>query len=565
MIKILVGIIILAIVIYLGVLAYQHHVTTQLKQLRDRKENLDSDALQADLTAANQLSLTGKSLQSFNELQTRFEDYHTNREQQFAEKLENAETEAKNFQILVARGAVNKLAELVTVMENEFAEIKSGLDELQQADKVHRQAVSDLEGKYQEIRKVLLAKNFSYGPSIDKLEDMLSGLEADFDNFAKFTSDGDHEHAQEILDSLREDTSRLEELLDTIPDLYKDIATEFPAQLTEIQQGSQEMVASHFNFKDVDFAAEVRDLQQQVQQSETELAELRTEDAKVSTTRIAQRIDHLYSVMEQEYSAKQPVEDNLDTLAKFIAHAQNQNRTLTRELERLNQNYTLDHDEIATARGLNEQLKQLNEAYQNDIQTISSHAAVYSEILARQEKQKKELTQIEKQQTEINDSVAGLSEEEKKARETLQRFDYELHSLKRSIENLNLPGLPKDYLDYFFVVSDEVDKLADAINQVQINMEEITKQLIMIQSDLDTLKEKSNDLRDSAKLSEQLIQYANRYRINNPEIDEASKKAKDLYDKEFKYTESLETIATALDKVEPGSYKRLEDNYYQSK
>ena len=83
----------------------------------------------------------------------------------------------------------------------------------------------------------------------------------------------------------------------------------------------------------------------------------------------------------------------------------------------------------------------------------------------------------------------------------------------------------------------------------------------MIQSDLDTLKEKSTDLRDSAKLAEQLIQYANRFRLSKPEIETASQKAKALFDREYKYTESLETIATALDKVEPGSYKRLEDSY----
>ena len=50
--------------------------------------------------------------------------------------------------------------------------------------------------------------------------------------------------------------------------------------------------------------------------------------------------------------------------------------------------------------------------------------------------------------------IAFLFEDEDEARETLQRFDFEMHSLKRNIENLNLPG-SKDYLDYFFVVSDE--------------------------------------------------------------------------------------------------------------
>jgi len=564
MIRVLVGIIVLAIVIYIGVLAYQHHVNQQLKELRDRKEKLDKESLSADIKKANRLSLTGKSLQDFNDLQKSFEDIDSNREKQFSEQLEAGEAQTKNFQIFAARETRNKLAELVTVMEQEFNSVKTGLADLQEIDRQHRQAVSDLESKYQEIRKTLLAKNFSYGPSIDKLEDMLSGLEADFDDFSKFTSEGDHEHAESILESLRTETGRLEELLSAIPGLYKDIATEFPAQLTEIKTGSKQMMKQHFNFPKMDFEQEIAGLGKQIETSKQALEGLKIEDASAANARIEKQIDRLYAAMETEYQARGPVEENLDVLSRFIAHAQNQNRVLLRELERLNQNYTLDHDEVATARGLTEQLKQINDGYQLDIQSLTEKSAVYSEILKRQEKQKVELTQIEKQQTEINDSVSALSDEEKKARETLQRFDFEMHSLKRNIENLNLPGLPKDYLDYFFVVSDEVDKLADAIGQVQINMEEITKQLIMIQSDLDTLKEKSTDLRDSAKLAEQLIQYANRFRLSKPEIETASQKAKALFDREYKYTESLETIATALDKVEPGSYKRLEDSYYKS-
>lgn len=45
-------------------------------------------------------------------------------------------------------------------------------------------------------------------------------------------------------------------------------------------------------------------------------------------------------------------------------------------------------------------------------------------------------------------------------------------------------------MDYFFLVSDEIGKLADAISQVKIDMEDITKQLLIVQDDLETLQEK---------------------------------------------------------------------------
>lgn len=87
----------------------------------------------------------------------------------------------------------------------------------------------------------------------------------------------------------------------------------------------------------------------------------------------------------------------------------------------------------------------------------------------------------------------------------------------------------------------------------------------MIQSDLDILKEKTTDLIDSSQLAEQLIQYANRYRMSHDDVAAASDEAQRLFDEDYNYAKSLESIATVLDRVEPGSYKRLEDNYYQSK
>ncbi len=148
-------------------------------------------------------------------------------------------------------------------------------------------------------------------------------------------------------------------------------------------------------------------------------------------------------------------------------------------------------------------------------------------------------------------------------KKTLLRFASEIHVIKRQVESLNLPGLPKTYLDYFFVVSDEIKKLDTDINRIKINMEEITKQLLIVQSDLETLQEKTNDLKDSARLAERLLQYANRFREQYAEVDAAVKKAQSLFNDSYDYAASLETIATVLDKVEPGSYKKLEDGYYK--
>ncbi|GAA3610404.1 septation ring formation regulator EzrA [Secundilactobacillus similis] len=565
MFRVLIGIIILAIVIYAGVLIYQQVLIRKLKAVDQKRQALDIDQLVQAVDQVKRMSLTGKTLEQVKALVTDFQELTDNRLPRLAKQTSQAITAAKQYHVFAAQQAVGKANESLKVAQQAIDELQAQVKSLKDLDTQHKEAVKSLEGKYQSLRKTLLAKNFMYGPAIDGLEGQLAQLEDDNDHFRELTSQGDHEKAAELLAQLQRDTDRLEEMIQQIPPLFKNIETQFPDQIRELQQGEQTLTAEGYKYPEADLSEQINALTDQVAASKTALGDLDLDTVSQNDTAIATKIDHFYDLMEQEMNAKPKAEANLDYLAKFIAHAKNQNSLLLRELERLNLNYTLDHQELETARGFREQLRTIEGDYQSDVERMHDQTAVMTQVVSRQEKQKQEMTQIEQQQQEINDSVAGLAKEEQQARETLQQFEFEMHSIKRQVENLNLPGASKAYQDYYMVVSDEIKKLNENINQVQINMEDITKQLIMIQSDLDILTEKTDDLVDSALLAEQLIQYANRYRLTHAEVAEASQKAQQLFDNDFDYAKSLETIATVLDQVEPGSYKRLEDQYYQNK
>ena len=89
----------------------------------------------------------------------------------------------------------------------------------------------------------------------------------------------------------------------------------------------------------------------------------------------------------------------------------------------------------------------------------------------------------------LNDSDFEFSAEEKKSHQILNDLNAELHAIQRKIENLNLPGISDDYVDYFGVVADEINHLSSTMNKVKISMDDVQKQLEQIKSDRDTLQE----------------------------------------------------------------------------
>ncbi|CUS26588.1 septation ring formation regulator EzrA [Paucilactobacillus oligofermentans DSM 15707 = LMG 22743] len=562
MLQVLIGLIIIAAIVVGGLYIFQKTTTNRVNDIKAKKYKLVELHVERELESGSKMSLTGESLEEFKQLQTGFDQIRTEQFNNIDELADEIYREVKGVNVIKTQSDVKMLDSLVTEAQHDVTQTRETLNDFKKIDQKHRQAVSKLEKKYQALRKQLLSQNFKFGDSIDSLEDQLSTLEDEFDKFSTLTTNGDHISAKDILAKLELNTNHLENLIKVIPDLYHQLESEYTDQLDELKSGYDQLVIDNFNFKDANIATEINNIETQRVAVLAKLSGLDVDAVKKANESIERQIDHLYELMQIEIDARPQVTEIMPQVSKFIIHAQNQNHELMLELDRLGQNYTLDHGELETARGLGEQIKQLEKDYQNDLNAIENKSAIDSSVLEQQQEALVQLEQIEKQQTEINDDVDSLQSDEHRAKETLRQFAIDIHAIKRHVESLNLPGLPKSYLEYFFVVSDEIKKLDSDINKIKINMEDITKQLLIVQSDLETLEEKTNDVKDSAQLAERLLQYANRLREDNVEVEVAVQKAQKLFDESYDYSASLETIATVLDKVEPGSYKRLEDNYY---
>ncbi|MCG4778664.1 hypothetical protein L0P10_17465, partial [Eggerthella lenta] len=91
-------------------------------------------------------------------------------------------------------------------------------------------------------------------------------------------------------------------------------------------------------------------------------------------------IEQLYDVMQRELDARPKVAPLMRDVGRHLSHAKQQNRELIDELERLSLNYTLNNDELANARGLDEQLRQLQASYDQDQEALAVEEAIDSQV-----------------------------------------------------------------------------------------------------------------------------------------------------------------------------------------
>ncbi|MEY8585172.1 septation ring formation regulator EzrA [Ligilactobacillus animalis] len=560
MVVVLVTIVLVAVAIYASVLFFQRSFEERITKAKSSIEEILDSPLEEELEEVKKMTLSGDSLSEFEAVEHSYYALVNQQLPEISEYLNKLQAELEHYRFWKINGELKQNEAQVAKAQQQYEQLKLELAEIKQTAEIHKKAIGELKEEYQKIRKTLLAKNFSYGPSIDELEKELATLEKDFDEYSKVTEEGDYAKSSELLEKLKQQTRLLKIALKKLPPIYRNLKNIFPEQLQELKAGYSKLQTEKYGFKK-DLAKHLEAIEQKCKENEANLKQADVPKAEALDQQIADMIDEAYEIMENEYNAKLKVTRQEKHLADFIEHAKHQEKELLIELDRLSQNYTLNHNEMEEAHALNEQLKKIDKSFTAYMQAKPKDVIVYSEVLEQQTADLEALKKIELKQKEIGESVADLFEEEKEAQAAVQGFDNDIHRLKREIEILNLPGLPSDYIEYFFKVGREIESLDQDLNKIQIDMEQIARDLINTQSDLDVLAQKTQEIIDSSTLTEAMLQYSNRYRTRYPEVASAYAHAVELFNKNYDYMGALDVISEALETVEPGCYKRIENDY----
>ena len=559
MVIFLISLIIIALVIYLGVYLFKRHKAKQIEVYQAKVNEITENSLEKELAEISKLNLSGDSLTEFEKVDKDYRKIVNRKLPEISELLNDLRELNQHYQFGRTNHELKDVDEKLSGTAAQFEKIKEELKNIRKVTEEHQKAVEELSEKYKDLRKTLLAKSFSFGPSSDKLEEQLGELEQQFNDYTKLMESGDYVKSAKPLSDLQDATAEMEEKVEKIPPIFKNLKSVFPDQLKELNSAVDQLLKEKYVFHE-DLKKKLADIQKMVDKNFENLKRVDLKNATKLDEKLTTEIDKVYDEIDQEYRARKVVEKNYNYYQDFVEHAERQEHELLIDLDRLSQNYELTHNEFEDAHDLQVQIQAIRKEFDNFTKQ-RSEGVIYSDELKRQKDNIDKLTKIEKKQKEINDGVSNLWKEEKEAQKAVQGFDLEIHRMRRDVEKLNLPGLSREYTDYFFKVSDEIENLDDALGQIQINMDEITKALINTQSDLDVLGDKTKEIIDCATLSEEFLQYANRYRTRYPEVEEAYKKASQLFNKEYNYVDALDTISNAVEEVEPGAYKRITDDY----
>lgn len=557
---IIVAVVILIIVVVASMLLINRKQLREVEVIDAALNEIEEMHLEEDIKRLNKMDLAGESLTTLNTWRKSYKEASTKKLPRVQKLVEEAANENATYKLFKARKKIKEAQQIIKPALEDARNTKAVFTELLESNKENQIQYDALIKVYRELRKDVLANSFEYGEAIDQIEDQLASMESDFEEAKNLSSQGDHVEAKRVLSKIRMSLAALQKQLPKIKEGYHQLEVVFQDQLKELSNVYKKMISEKYYITKVDVLSRIKDILDQIDSTRKLLSELKVDELANENKKISSEIDGLYDVLAKEYKARPFVEKNQSKMLALISHQQTASKKLVEKLQHIDESYELTHGELEKSKELEKEVNNMNRQYTVDTQNIADGKGVYSAIQDSWLEMLDRLREIDAEQVKMSTDVDGLYDSENVANDSIKHFRQEVSLVYRRLERRSLPGNPDSFIQMYTLVVNEIGHVSDELSQVRINMEKISNELIQISDDVERLKREADDIINSANLVELTMQYSNKY-ADKDSIKQAQKKAMQLYD-EYNYKEALDTIATAIEKAEPGSYQRLENTYY---
>lgn len=567
MLSLTIIIVFLLIIIILAVISslfYCHKQNNDLvEQLTKRLNSFQQDNIEKMIDQIADTKLSGATLSDFKKDKDNYLHIIKNQLPKMQAQLINYAERNANLQVWRVHHELKFLNQKSLQQDKLLQKLKNSLSNLFDHLQKNQIDLNKIDQKAKKLQTQLQNNMVHYQEAYATLQDQLDQIKQQLPKINELVVTGDALKAHQLLEQQQVNLSKFQTISEQVLKRGISLETDFKPEIKELGKAAQKLQIERINLENPQINTELDNIKAKMKELKNLLAHLKINEFDQLYKNINERLDYLYDRISQEWNAQKKVQKSQLVLADFIQHAQRQNRLLSQNINRLKKHYVINDDDQQLALSSQQKIEQITHHYQELVKTMKQpKGTIYSKIWYDFKQSSQQLKKIEQEQKQIAESFDGLYQGESVGWNNLQQIFQHLHQLKHKLEVMRLPGLPEKYRNDYQMVSDEAQSLQKLLQTQPVNVEEVTKQMFVVQEDLNNLEQQTQDLWTDAQITGRLLQYANRYVGNHPKIQQSANLSQDLYDQQFNYHQARLNISQALEKIEPGSVQRIIDLYY---
>lgn len=554
---IIIVIIALIIMTAIAFLFRRKHIQ-EVGRLEREKLQIQHKPILEEMTKVKQLNMTGETEEKFERWRTEWTEVMDIHMPEIDSLLFDVEDMVDRFRFGKATETEKEIQEKILFCDKKMNDILQELNELVGSEEKNRIEMEKLKEQHRAARKTVLAHLHSFGMAADPLEKELESFIPKFEEYEELTANGNYLLAREMVISLSAKADRIFMLIHETPSLLTELQNKIPASIRELRNGTREMEEQSYYLQHLELSEHLDAIEGELAEMLSKMAELQIESVQQRTAEINDRIDSFYDALENEVNAKHNIDENHQKIAEQLVDITTLTKTTSDEAIFVQQSYRLDEKEAQIPQVALKKLSALDKRFEVLIVRIEEQASAYSSLQEELQLIAEELEQISEEQESFTNRMKNLRIDENHVRTKLDELSRKLQNADRMLHKGNIPGIPDEMEARLEEADEQIYIVAQSLREVPLNMSLVDTYLENAEKAVTDVSEKVEELLENVMLIEWIIQYGNRYRASNPEMHNRLLDAEESF-RQFRYAKALEEAATAVEEVEPGAMKRIEE------
>ncbi|MEN2769156.1 septation ring formation regulator EzrA [Ornithinibacillus xuwenensis] len=557
--EIIIGIILVIIALIIISLIMRKRVYDFVDRLESWKLDIMNRNISAELSRIKKLNLSGETQERFESWKERWEMILSKELPDIEEYLFDAEEAADRFRFSTAKKTLRKTDQILQSIEKDIEKILSELDELVDSEESSRKEVEYIQPTIKGLRKKIAQNRFQYGKAEVRFEVEIDELNEKLGQYHDLVDAGNYIEAKELVETIKDDLELLEVEIEEFPEIYRACKQEIPSQIDDLYAGIREMKEEGFRIDQLGFEKELQGYQQRLLDCVNALEKGNASEAKTLRVEIEDRVQEMYQLLEKEAIAKNYMDTQVASYQNSMKEIAASFEDTKEEVETLKQTYYFDDQDMEKYLTLDKNITQLQKLYEEIVEGLDDDTIPHSELRSQLEAGFNQLQSIQEKHQDFKMSVYNLRKDELEAKEKLFDIREQINEANRKIKKSNIPGVPGFIWNTMEEATEKSNHVLKTLEKSPLDIAEVQRALSDAKASVELVMEQTDVMLDQANLTEQVIQYANRYRSKYPLLAAKLAEAESLF-RSYDYELALEQAARALEEVEPGALKRIEEN-----
>lgn len=526
------------------------------------KLEIMNENVAAELSKMKELNMKGDTKEDFERWKDQWDTILTDDLATVEELLYDTEKAADKYNFPTAKKLMKEMEELLTTANEKVEQVTADIHVLLRTEEKNRETMEILRPQLQELRKFLSQNRYKFNKADDRYEKQFDDVQEKINTYEELIEEGHYIDATELVEQIEQDITAITDEMDEFPALYKKCKQEIPAQLDTLTNGINEMIEADYSFNQTELLVEIGHFQSRILEAVETLENEGTESVKPLVKEIEEREKEIYDKLEDEALARNYIEQKMPDYEQELTTFENVFGETKQEVELLKQAYHFEDSELERYHTLEGQLKDVRQTLETLTEKVAENKEAHSSLKAELEHAFQDLEQIEADHDTFKKSIDNLRKDELEARNELQNMHNQVNQINRQLRKSNLPGVPNFIWQLMDEAKGKNQVVIEALEKEPIDIIEVQQTLSDAKASIEQVLDNTNKVLEQAFLTEQVIQYANRYRSSYPELAAKLKESERLFHK-AEYELALENAARAVEEIEPGALKRIEKNQEQ--